>query len=388
MKYEHQLIYKQKLVTDNFQRLGKFDFPEPMPILGSENTEFYRNKLEFTFSNRRWFTDFNKDEVETRNPNGLGFHLPKMFDRILDIDKCFLQDDLSNRIRRSIRDFAIQNNYSFYDVKKWEGLLRNLIIRNTSTGEWMVIVIFRHVEEEAMNNILSHIRDNFPEITSLLYVINGKRNDDISDQKVEMYYGRHFIMEEMESYDDPKKKLKFNIGPLSFFQTNTKQATILYKTAVEFANLSGNETVYDLYTGTGTIANYIAANTSKVVGIEYIESAIEDAKVNSMINEISNTSFFAGDILKVLNDDFIEENGKPDVIITDPPRAGMHEKVVRKLMEIAPDRIVYVSCNPATQARDISLMVDKYEIKKVQPVDMFPHTQHVENVVLLERKMQ
>ncbi|MEN8224905.1 MAG: 23S rRNA (uracil(1939)-C(5))-methyltransferase RlmD [Bacteroidota bacterium] len=380
MDYGQQLFYKQKQVADNLERIGGLQLPEILPILASDNIYHYRNKLEYTFSNRRWFVEKpDPDNPDQQNRNGLGFHLPGMFDRILDIDNCYLQRDPSNGIRLAARDFALENEYEFYDVKKWDGYLRNLLVRSSSTGDLMVIIVFRYVDHFKGPALMDHLMEKFPEITSMMFVINDKRNDDISDLEVRLHKGNDHIMEEMEG-------LKFKIGPKSFFQTNRDQALRLYNTAKDFAGLTGNETVYDLYTGTGTIAAYVSRYAKKVVGIEYISSAIEDAKENASLNKITNTDFYAGDILRVLNDDFIKENGKPDVVIADPPRAGMHEKVVRKIMQIGPEKIVYVSCNPATQARDLAIIADNYKVEKVQPVDMFPQTHHVENVVLLKRK--
>ena len=380
MDYNDQLFYKQKQVVDNLERIGGLTLPEMNPILASDNIYHYRNKLEYTFSNRRWFVEKpDPDNPQVLNRNGLGFHLPGMFDRILDIENCYLQRDPSNAIRLAARDFALENDYEFYDVKTWSGYLRNMIIRTSSTGAIMLIMVFRFVDHIKMPALLDHLAEKFPEITSLMYVINDKRNDDISDLDVKIYKGDPFIMEEMED-------LKFKIGPLSFFQTNRDQALKLYQTAKDFAGLKGNEIVYDLYTGTGTIAAFVSRFAKKVVGIEYIASAIEDAKENSALNGIDNTVFYSGDILRVLNDAFIKENGKPDVIITDPPRAGMHDKVVHQMEKIAPEKIVYVSCNPATQARDLVILAEHYTVEKVQAVDMFPQTHHVENVVLLKRK--
>lgn len=377
MEYADQLHYKQKQVVDNLTRIGGLELPEPTPIIGSEKIYHYRNKLEYTFSNRRWFVEKpDPDNPSKENPNGLGFHLPGMFDRILDINNCYLQKDPSNDIRLATRDFALENDYEFYNVKTWDGYLRNLLIRTSSTGDLMVIIVFRYVDHIKGPALMDHLLEKFPDITSMMYVINDKRNDDISDLEVRLHHGQDHIMEEMED-------LKFKIGPKSFFQTNRDQAMELYRTARSFAGLTGEEVVYDLYTGTGTIAAFVAAQAKKVVGIEYIAPAIDDAKENSALNSITNTVFYAGDILRILSDEFISENGMPDVIITDPPRAGMHEKVTRKIMKIAPDRIVYVSCNPATQARDLAILKEKYSIAKVQPVDMFPQTHHVENVVLL-----
>jgi len=380
MNYQTQLFYKQKQVEDNFQRIGKFEMPDVLPIIASAKTQYYRNKLEYTFSNKRWLMDGDMEaDPASRNMNALGFHIPQMFDRVLDINKCFLQSEPSNAIRLSIKAFAETNHYEFYDVRRWTGFLRNIVIRSSNTGDIMLILVVNADEPDKIKAVLGHVSDHFPQITSLMYVVNSKHNDVISDLPVQLYKGEPFIMETMEN-------LKFKIGPVSFFQTNSDQAYRLYSCAREFAGLTGNEVVYDLYTGTGTIANFIASNAKKVVGIEYVESAIDDARENSSINGITNTVFYAGDMVKVLTDDFVKANGQPDVVITDPPRAGMHPKVVEQLMTIAPEKIVYVSCNPATQARDIALMDEKYSVEKIQPVDMFPHTQHVENVCLLRRR--
>jgi 23S rRNA (uracil1939-C5)-methyltransferase len=378
MKYEEQLFFKQKQVEESLKRIGKIDLPEISPIKGSEQVFFYRNKLEYTFSNKKWLTDFSKDiDFAERNMNGLGFHKPGMWDRILDIEKCYLQEEPSNAIRLAVRKYALENELKFYDVKQRIGLLRNLIIRNTSTGEIMVILVVNYFDQTQVNGLLNFVSEQFPQITSLMYIVNPKQNDTIYDLDVKLFKGEAFITEEMED-------LQFKIGPKSFYQTNSHQAYELYKVAREFADLKGEEIVYDLYTGTGTIALFVAAKAAKVVGIESVPEAIEDAKENAALNKIENTSFFAGDMLKVLNDEFVASNGTPDVIITDPPRAGMHEKVVKQILSILPKRIVYVSCNPASQARDVALLDDAYEVKKVQPVDMFPHTHHVENVMLLE----
>ncbi len=380
LSYKDQLINKQKQVEDNLIRIGKLELPEIPEILGSEKTQFYRNKLEYTFSNFKWLTDYSKEiDFSERNMDALGFHIPGMFDRIIDIEKCYLQGSVSNEIRNAVKKFAIENNYSFYDIRRNEGFLRNLIIRNTTTNDLMVILSVAQDDLHRIEMLLFFLSQKFPEITSLMYVINEKRNDTIFDLEVKTYKGESFIYEEMEG-------LKFKIGAKSFFQTNSEQAYKLYKIAREFANLKTNETAYDLYTGTGTIANFIAKNAKKVIGIESIPEAIEDAKVNSDINNIANTEFFAGDMLNVLNTQFVSQHGTPDVIITDPPRAGMHPKVVEQIIKILPERIVYISCNPATQARDLALMKDSYKITKVQPIDMFPHTHHVENVVLLEKR--
>ncbi len=385
MKYNQQLVYKQKQVSDNFIRIGKLEFDEISPILASEKEYYYRNKLEYTFANRKWFQEYDPEKKDELNPNGLGFHLPGKFDRILDIEHCYLQPDPSNEIRLAVRAFALKEKLDFYDVRKKEGFLRNLIIRNTGAGDWMLIMVFNNEDDERIEKMMNFIRDKFPQVKSLMYIINPKRNDDLSDLEVRLFSGDPFITEEMKAFREGDPPLQFRIGPLSFFQTNTRQAERLYRIAADFAGFTGNEVVYDLYTGTGTIASYIARSVAKVVGIEYVASAIEDAKENAKLNGLENTSFFAGDIIKILNEDFILENGKPDIIITDPPRSGMHEKVIEQILSIAPEKVVYISCNPATQARDLAMMKEAYEIRKIQPVDMFPHTQHVENVVLLEK---
>jgi 23S rRNA (uracil1939-C5)-methyltransferase len=388
MKYEDQLIYKQKQIEDNFQRIGKIDISSIMPILPSENVFFYRNKLEYTFSSKRWLLDGEvSDEIdrESVNMNALGFHIPQLFDRVLDINKCYLQKDPSNAIRNAVKAYALEHNLSFFDARKWEGFLRNMIIRTTTTGDLMVILIVKDESPKSTHRLLDYIYEKFPQITSLMYVVNNKRNDTINDLEIRLYKGNPHIIEKMTAYNS-KKELQFIIGSKSFYQTNSEQAYRLYKIAAEFAELKGNEVVYDLYTGTGTIANFISGSVSKVIGIEYVPEAIEDAYRNSVHNGISNAFFYAGDMMKVLTDDFVNTNGKPDLIITDPPRAGMHEKVVMQIIKVAPEKVVYISCNPATQARDIALMQDHYKVAKIQPVDMFPHTQHVENVVLLIKK--
>ncbi len=383
LSYADQIRYKQKQVTDNLTRIGKVELPEISPILGSEKTEFYRNKLEFTFSDKRWLTDEEvKAEVRYEQMNAVGFHIPGAFDKVLAIEKCWLQDDISNRIRNAIRDYAYEHNLAFYNIRNHEGLLRNLMIRTSSTGELMVLLQARVSADkdlEQVKELLAYVADRFPQITSLLYVVNNKQNDTINDLEVEVFKGNDHIFEEMEG-------LRFKVGPKSFYQTNSEQAYHLYKVACDFAGLTGNELVYDLYTGTGTIANFVSRRAKKVIGIEYVPEAIEDAKVNSEINGITNTLFYAGDMKDMLTQDFINEHGRPDVIITDPPRAGMHGDVIDVLLFAEPKRIVYVSCNPATQARDLQLLDVKYKVTKVQPVDMFPHTHHVENVVLLEKK--
>jgi 23S rRNA (uracil1939-C5)-methyltransferase len=376
MTYAAQLTFKQKSVADALSRIAKIDITGMSPIVPSPADKYYRNKLEYTFSNKRWLNDGENRTDEVLNMNALGFHIPGRFDKILDINHCWLQAEPSNKLRNSIREFVLQNGYSFYDLKGHSGALRNLIIRTSSTGETMVIVVFAYADEEEINNLMAFIDKGFPEITSLLYIINQKKNDTIFDQDIIAYKGPEFIYEEMEG-------IKFRIGPKSFYQTNSIQALKLYQITREFAGFKGNELVYDLYTGAGTIANFIARSVKEVVGIEYVPSAIEDAKINSAINNISNTKFFAGDMKDVLAADFVADHGKPDVIITDPPRAGMHPDVVNRLMEIEAPKIVYVSCNAATQARDLLVLKEKYDTVKIQPVDMFPHTQHVENVVLL-----
>lgn len=383
LPYEEQIKYKQKQVVDNLTRIGKIEMPEVSPILGSEKTTFYRNKLEFTFSNKKWLTyaEILAGTVHEQM-NGVGFHTPGAFDKVLAIEKCWLQDDISNRIRNAVRDYAYEHNYTFINLRTQEGMLRNMIVRTSTTGELMVIMVCKIVEEQEMelfNQLLSFVADKFPEITSLMYVINNKCNDTITDLDVNVFKGNDHIFEEMEG-------LKFKIGPKSFYQTNSEQAYNLYKITRNFAGLTGNELVYDLYTGTGTIANFVAKQAKKVVGIEYVPEAIEDAKINAEINGLDNTLFFAGDMKDMLTQDFINEHGRPDVIITDPPRAGMHQDVIDVILFAEPQRIVYVSCNPATQARDLALLDAKYKLTAVQPVDMFPHTHHVENVVLLEKR--
>ncbi|WP_195668335.1 23S rRNA (uracil(1939)-C(5))-methyltransferase RlmD [Bacteroides intestinalis] len=384
LPYSEQIKYKQKQVTDNLTRIGKIELPEISPILGSEKTQFYRNKLEYTFSNKRWLTEEEvKQNVVYDQMNAVGFHIPNAFDKVLAIEKCWLQDDISNRIRNAVRDYAYEHDYSFINLRTQEGMLRNMIIRTSTTGELMVILVAKIEEEEKelqlFKQLLQYVADTFPEITSLLYIINNKRNDTITDLDVYTFKGKDHIFEEMEG-------LRFKIGPKSFYQTNSEQAYNLYKIARNFAGLTGKELVYDLYTGTGTIANFVSKQARQVIGIEYVPEAIEDAKVNAEINGIENTLFFAGDMKDMLTQDFINQYGRPDVIITDPPRAGMHQDVVDVILFAEPKRIVYVSCNPATQARDLQLLDVKYKVKAVQPVDMFPHTHHVENVVLLELK--
>ncbi len=383
LPYDKQIAYKQQQVVDNLTRLGKVELPEVSPILGSAKTQCYRNKLEFTFSNKRWLTEQEiKENVQYDVMDGLGFHISGAFDKVLDITECHLQDDINNALRNGIRQYAHEHGLSFYDIRQQVGLLRNIIVRTSSTGELMVILACQvHEEEERqqMMDLLAYIDETFPQITSLLYVINNKKNDTIGDLDIETFSGKDHMFEEMEG-------LRFKIGPKSFYQTNSEQAYELYKVARNFAELTGQELVYDLYTGTGTIANFVARQCREVIGIEYVPEAIEDAKVNAKLNKLDNTKFYAGDMKDMLTTEFIAEHGRPDVIITDPPRAGMHQDVIDVLRFAAPTRIVYVSCNPATQARDLQLLDDMYRVAKVQPVDMFPHTHHVENVVLLEKR--
>ncbi len=390
LPYEEQLRYKQQQIVDNLTRIGKIELPEIMPILGSKKIYHYRNKVEFTFADRKWLSwdainaAGGMDKVD--KAFGLGFHIPNCFDKVLDITECHLMDPINDAVRNGIRAYAKERNLSFYNAHSQEGFLRNLILRNNHKGEYMLIVVFgaesvSHVDnyKQAQEDLLAFVHEQFPQITSLLYVINPKCNDTIGDLPVHVYFGNDHIIEEMED-------LQFKVGPKSFYQTNTEQAYELYKVARDFACLTGNELVFDLYTGTGTIANFVAHQARQVIGIEYVPEAIEDAKVNAKINNLDNTLFFAGDMKDILNTDFIRQYGRPDVIITDPPRAGMHEDVINTILFAAPERIVYVSCNPATQARDLNLLDGAYKVAKVQPVDMFPHTQHVENVVLLVKR--
>lgn len=383
LPYEDQLKAKQKQVHDQLTRIGKVELPDFRPILGSEKIYEYRNKLEFSCSNKRWLT---KEEVNSgvqlNHKNAIGFHITGAFDKIYPIEKCWLMDDLCNQIRNEIRDYALNNGISFFDVREQTGLLRDIMIRNSSTGEWMVLVQFKFQEqgdEQRAHDLLQHIGDRFPQITSLLYVNNQKCNDTFSDQTVEVFKGKDHITEMMD-------KLQFKVAAKSFYQTNTQQAFHLYEVARQLAQLTGKELVYDLYTGTGTIANFVARHAQQVIGIEYVEDAIADAKANSKCNGIENILFYAGDMKDILTDEFVKQHGKPDVIITDPPRAGMHPDVIQTILRAAPKRIVYVSCNPATQARDLEVLNEQYRVEAVQPVDMFPHTPHVENVVLLEQR--
>lgn len=380
LPYSEQLRLKGEQVFDQLSRIGKVELPEIAPVLGSELTTFYRNKLEYTFAHRRWLTH---EEVssgeEIENLPALGFHIPGMFDKVLNIDKCWLQDDPSNDIRNDVANYCRANGYTFYNAREHTGLMRTIVIRTSTTGEVMLIVVFAKNETEKIEQLMNHIAETFPQITSLMYVVNGKFNDSIGDQEIICFKGNDHIFEQMEG-------LRFKIGAKSFYQTNSEQAYNLYKVTRDFAGLTGSEVVYDLYTGTGTIANFVAAQCAKVIGVEYVPEAIDDAKINSEINGITNTSFYAGDMKDVLSDGFIAENGKPDVIILDPPRAGIHDDVAQTILRAAPQTIVYVSCNPATQARDIAIFDADYKVEKVQPVDMFPHTHHVENVVKLVRR--
>lgn len=380
LPYPEQIKAKQKQVEDQLTRIGKLELPDIRPIIGSDKSEFYRNKLEFTFSNKRWLTEEEiQSDKNLGERNALGFHVPGLFDKVVNIEKCWLQEDPSNQIRNAVRDYALGNSLEFFDIREQKGYLRNLIIRKSSIAELMVILsVFRN-EEKALKGILDHLLQKFPEITSLQYVVNQKANDTILDQDIIVYHGKDHIMEQMGD-------LKFKVGPKSFYQTNSAQAERLYRVALDFADLQGDELVYDLYTGTGTIANFMAQKAKKVIGVEVVPEAIEDAVENSRLNGIDNTEFLVADIKNVLKAEFVSKYGKPDVVVLDPPRAGIHEKVVEGLLEINPERIVYVSCNPASQARDLALLAEKYEITAVQPVDMFPHTHHVENIVRLKMK--
>ena len=384
LDYREQLQYKQQQVIDNLERLGGLTLPEIKPIIASQKIKHYRNKLEFSFTSYRWFTKAEMDSDKELSRNGLGYHLPKSFDKVFDVDHCYLQPEPSDSIRLAVKEIALRERIPFFDTRRQTGFLRTLGIRTANTGEVMVILQVTSYNKEWIDKILDMLADNFPQVTSLNYVVNAKRNDTYGDLEVVCWKGNAYITETMER-PDGKGTLQFRVGPKSFYQTNAEQAHELYKVAWQMADLKGDELVYDLYTGTGTIANFVAAQAKKVMGLEYVAPAIEDAKVNSQINNITNTDFYAGDIKDLLDDDFLSTHGKPDVIITDPPRAGMHEDVCKMLLKAAPEKIVYVSCNPATQARDLKMLTEKYEIMAVQPVDMFPHTMHVENVVLLRK---
>jgi 23S rRNA (uracil1939-C5)-methyltransferase len=381
LPYEMQLRFKEKQVRDHLTRIGKVELPVIHPIIGSGHIFHYRNKLEYTFSDKRWLT---KEEVESdtefKKEGALGFHIPGLFDKVLDIEECHLQPEPSNSIKNAVRKYALKHELDFFDLREQKGFLRNLVIRNSLKGKVMVIVVFFHEDVQKRVGILDFLASEFPQISSLQYVINAKKNDSLNDQEPILYKGDNHLVENMEG-------LKFRIGPKSFYQTNTRQALLLYKVALQFADLTGKEIVYDLYTGTGTIANFVAGFATKVIGIEYVDEAVKDAVINSQINNVENTLFFSGDMKDVLSEQFMATNGKPDVIITDPPRAGMHEDVVKIITKAGADRIVYVSCNPSTQARDILLLSEDYYVVSAQPVDMFPHTHHVENIVLLKRKL-
>ena len=402
LPYAKQLQYKQQEAEQNLRRIGKVDLPEILPIIGGDETEYYRNKLEFTFSNKLYLLtppppppkggalqpkegeDMN-EFAESQVPplgggGGLGFHVPRIFDKVLDIDECFLMEEVNNRIRNTMRSLALENNFSFYDIREHTGWLRNIIIRLCTTGELMVNICLNYDEEADRKKLFDHLLQEVLEITTLLYTINPKWNDSIYDLTPQVYFGKGFVTEKLEDF-------VFKISAKSFFQTNTRQAEKLYTVTRDFAALTGNEVVYDLYCGTGSIGIFVSKQAKKIIGVEVIEEAIADAKENAALNKISHAEFFAGDVIKICNDEFFDVHGRPDVIITDPPRAGMHEKLVNKLLEIAAPRIVYVSCNTATQARDLNLLSEKYAIEKIQPVDMFPHTHHIECVVLLKLKL-
>ena len=378
--YEQQLKFKQKIVEDAFQRIAKVEIDEIFPIMQSPETYFYRNKLEYTFSSRKWLEKSQLQDAENINMNGLGFHLPGMFDRILDINQCYLQSTISDKIRNGVREFALKNEYTFYDTREHQGFLRNLVVRSSnSTGEYMIVLIVGKNDEQKISDILNFIADNFNEVTSIYYIVNEKKNDSYSDLKPVLFKGNEFIIENLGN-------LKFQIGPKSFFQTNTNQAKQMYDVALNFANLNGTETVYDLYTGTGTIALYASQKAKNVIGVEIIKEAIDDANKNAEINNISNAKFVVGDMKDVLNNQFVTENGKPDVVLLDPPRAGVHQDALEVIKNAEPNKIVYISCNPGTQARDVAILSDKYDVLKIMPFDMFPHTFHVENIALLELK--
>ena len=380
LPYEKQLQYKQQEAEQNLKRIGKVELPAIMPIIGSDDTTYYRNKLEFTFSNKRFLTSDEINSPDTvAQQNALGFHVPRIFDKVIDIFECYLMDDVNNRIRNTIRDFAKQHEFAFYDIKEHTGWLRNIIVRYCNTGELMVNICINHEDESNRILLLDHLLKEVPSITTLLYTINPKWNDSIYDLTPQVYFGKGYVTEKLDDFE-------FIISPKSFFQTNTKQAEKLYSVARDFAGLSGTETVYDLYCGTGSIGIFVSKYAKKIIGVEVIEDAIEDAKKNAALNNINHAHFFAGDVIKICDDAFFATHGRPDVIITDPPRVGMHEKLVNKLLDIAAPKIVYVSCNTATQARDINLLSEKYSVEKVQPVDMFPHTHHIECVVLLKLK--
>ena len=384
LDYKWQLKYKQQQVVDNLTRIGKIDCTDISDIVGSDEIYYYRNKLEFTFSNKAWVKDFVKGQ---QCEPALGFHVSGLFDKVLNIDNCVLQQDISNRIRNFIRQYTIEKNIPYYNIREHSGIMRTLVIRTTEHSDLMVLLAFAENNQEVINDVLSAIKGNFQQITSLQYCINDKMNDSLADRDFILYSGNDHIMEYMPRYNNENEKpLQFKIRPKTFYQTNAPQAFKLYTIAADFAKIDNEDIVYDLYTGTGTIANFVAESAKKVVGIEYVEQAIEDAKINSKENGISNTVFYAGDMSKVFTDEFIAQNGVPNIIITDPPRNGMDTKVVEQILKILPRRIVYISCNPATQARDLNLMTKDYKVTKIQPVDMFPHTHHIENIVLLEKR--
>ncbi|MBS1653209.1 MAG: 23S rRNA (uracil(1939)-C(5))-methyltransferase RlmD [Bacteroidetes bacterium] len=380
LPYEKQSKYKEQQVKDNLQRIGKVNLPEILPIIGAADTKYYRNKLEYTFGNKRFLLpeELNDPSI-SQNNNVAGFHPKGFFDKVVDIDTCYLQAEPTNAVRKAIRDFAIQKKYSFYDIRNHEGLMRNMQVRICTTGEWMVNIVFGEADMPKIKATLDHVLQLFPSITSLLYTINTKWNDSLHGLEPVSYYGKGYVIEKLEDF-------QFKIGPKSFFQTNTKQAEKLYQVTREFAALTGKETVYDLYCGTGSIGIFVSKGAKKIIGVEVIEEAIEDAKENAKLNAISDAQFYAGDVIDICNDDFFSLHGRPDVIITDPPRAGMHEKLVQKILSIEAPTVVYVSCNPATQARDLNWLDAKYAVTKIQPVDMFPHTHHIENIVQLKLK--
>jgi 23S rRNA (uracil1939-C5)-methyltransferase len=384
LEYEKQIAFKQKHVEDAFERIGRITVEEKFPIIRSTNIYHYRNKLEFTFSGKRWLTHEEMGDTANFNQPGLGFHIPGFFDKVLDIQECHLQPEPSNSIRNEVREFTVKEKMPYFDLNAQEGLLRNIMVRNTSTGEVMVVVVFFHDDKNLRDKLMAHIQQKFPQITSLQYIINPKKNDSFSDLSAVTYSGQDYITEQMIKKNGDV--LKFRISPQSFFQTNTAQANAVYQKVSEYAALTGDEIVYDLYTGCGTIASFIASEAASIVGIEYVEQAVSDAKINTGLNKIKNVEFFAGDMQKMLTEEFFRHHGLPKVVITDPPRMGMHPDVVAALLKMAPEKIVYVSCNPSTQARDIALMKDKYTVTKIQPFDMFPHTSHVENVALMVRK--
>lgn len=380
LPYEKQLQYKQQEAEQILKRIGKIELPQILPIIGSDDTIYYRNKLEFTFSNRRYLTndEINKAETIPRE-NALGYHAPGIFDKIIDIKECWLLDDINNAIRNSIRIYAIENDLTYYDIREHTGFLRNIIIRYCRTGELMINLVFGHEEATEIKKLLDHLLVKFPSLTTLMYTINPKWNDSIYDLDPQVYFGKGYITETLSEF-------QFKISPKSFFQTNTKQAEKLYEVAENFAGLTGSETVYDLYCGTGSIGIYLSRLSKKIIGVDVIEDSIKDAKENALLNKINHALYFTGDVIEICDENFFEEHGKPDIIITDPPRAGMHDKLITKLLQIAAAKIVYISCNVATQARDIHLLSEKYAVQKVQPLDMFPHTHHIECVVLLELK--